>query len=272
MKQTFTPFGVPQPVGCARKGFTLIELLVVIAIIALLAAILFPVFAQARERARSASDASNLKQMALAWIMYTQDADEMSVPSGLVGLTFSSSNGVFWYGSTDFTTGITREEDGPLWPYMKTASIFGDPDAAGIPQSGFGPSDYGYNFMYLGGYGNFYDPAPPGPPYSYGPASLASIQVPADTVLFTDSADYESALVKDPFIVPPSFTAYGVTQTEQVHGRHLGYANVAFTDGHVKAMKPITLSCDANHIANHLGSLAKSNPGTDELYNGKGTP
>ena len=253
-------------------AFTLIELLVVIAIISILAAILFPVFQQVREKARSASDASNLKQIALAWVMYTQDADETYVPSGLIGLTSSSTSAVFWYGSTDFTTGVTREEDGPMWPYMKTASIFGDPDAAGIAQGGFGPCDYGYNFMYLGGYGNFYDPSPPGPPYSYDAAALATVQAPADTVLFTDSADYESELIKDPFIVPPAYTAYGATQTEQVHGRHLGLANVAFADGHIKAMKPITLSGDANRLANHLGSLARNNPGTDELYNGKGTP
>ena len=255
----------------ARQGFTLIELLVVIAIISILAAILFPVFQTVRERARSTADASNLKQIALAWVMYTQDGDELSVPSGLIGLSYASTHGLFWYGSTDFTTGITREEEGPLWPYLKSGSILGDPDAAGIPPSGFGPCDYGYNFMYLGGYGDFYDPAP-GLPYRYGPAPLASLEAPADTVLFTDSADYASGLVKDPFIVPPQFTAYGVDQTEQVHGRHLGLANVAFADGHVKAMKPITLSGDSNRLVNHLGSLAKGHPGTDELYNGKGTP
>jgi prepilin-type N-terminal cleavage/methylation domain-containing protein/prepilin-type processing-associated H-X9-DG protein len=60
-----------------RRGFTLIELLVVIAIIAILAAILFPVFAQARDKARSASCLSNLKQMGLAWMMYAQDYDEI---------------------------------------------------------------------------------------------------------------------------------------------------------------------------------------------------
>src|SRR5439155_13821342 len=59
-----------------RKGFTLIELLVVIAIIAILAAILFPVFARAREKARGASCLSNMKQIGLAIIMYTQDYDE----------------------------------------------------------------------------------------------------------------------------------------------------------------------------------------------------
>jgi len=59
-----------------RWGFTLIELLVVIAIIAILAAILFPVFAQARDKARQASCLSNCKQMGTAWMMYTQDYDE----------------------------------------------------------------------------------------------------------------------------------------------------------------------------------------------------
>jgi len=59
-----------------RKGFTLIELLVVIAIIAILAAILFPVFARAREKARQASCQSNLKQLGLAHLMYAQDYDE----------------------------------------------------------------------------------------------------------------------------------------------------------------------------------------------------
>ena len=59
-----------------RKGFTLIELLVVIAIIAILAAILFPVFAKAREKARQTSCLSNVKQIALGMLMYAQDYDE----------------------------------------------------------------------------------------------------------------------------------------------------------------------------------------------------
>ncbi len=63
-----------------QAGFTLIELLVVIAIIAILAAILFPVFAKAREKARATSCLSNIKQLALAWQMYTTDWDEMAVP------------------------------------------------------------------------------------------------------------------------------------------------------------------------------------------------
>jgi prepilin-type N-terminal cleavage/methylation domain-containing protein/prepilin-type processing-associated H-X9-DG protein len=78
-----------------RKGFTLIELLVVIAIIAILAAILFPVFAKAREKARQASCLSNNKQFALAIMMYSQDYDETFPPStnltGIGGMTLADS-------------------------------------------------------------------------------------------------------------------------------------------------------------------------------------
>src|SRR5512138_653870 len=65
---------------CKKKGFTLIELLVVIAIIAILAAILFPVFAQAREKARSISCLSNSRQIGTAILMYSQDYDETLIP------------------------------------------------------------------------------------------------------------------------------------------------------------------------------------------------
>src|SRR5262245_54405088 len=64
-----------------QKGFTLIELLVVIAIIAILAAILFPVFAQAREQARKTDCLTKLKQLGLAWLMYAQDYDETYPPA-----------------------------------------------------------------------------------------------------------------------------------------------------------------------------------------------
>src|SRR5688500_12088066 len=88
-----------------KQGFTLIELLVVIAIIAILAAILFPVFARARENARRASCQSNLKQIGLGIAQYTQDYDERMVPSYQ-----SDSNSPPWQTL--------------LQPYVKSAQIF----------------------------------------------------------------------------------------------------------------------------------------------------
>jgi prepilin-type N-terminal cleavage/methylation domain-containing protein/prepilin-type processing-associated H-X9-DG protein len=103
-----------------RWGFTLIELLVVIAIIAILAAILFPVFAQAREKARQASCLSNMKQMALAVHMYAQDYDEMMTPY---------NDQVYDFANPDPAT--RKKSDGPwrtnyLWaliPYLKNQAI-----------------------------------------------------------------------------------------------------------------------------------------------------
>src|SRR5471032_1752630 len=93
-----------------RKGFTLIELLVVIAIIAILAAILFPVFARARENARRASCQSNLKQIGLGMLQYAQDYDER-IPFGVfAGYGNSLPDGIGWAG--------------PLYPYLKSAQIF----------------------------------------------------------------------------------------------------------------------------------------------------
>ena len=97
----------------ARQGFTLIELLVVIAIIAILAAILFPVFAKAREKARQISCASNEKQIGLAVIQYVQDYDER-MPCGLILNSTNNPNGFGWAGQVQ--------------PYAKSAQLFKSPD------------------------------------------------------------------------------------------------------------------------------------------------
>src|SRR3954453_21359937 len=108
-----------------RRGFTLIELLVVIAIIAILAAILFPVFAQAREKARQAACFSNMKQIALACMLYAQDYDEVIVPNVVVlGVGINMPTGLPTSG-----TGLA------LWhhllhPYVKNFGVFNCPSWA----------------------------------------------------------------------------------------------------------------------------------------------
>jgi prepilin-type N-terminal cleavage/methylation domain-containing protein/prepilin-type processing-associated H-X9-DG protein len=117
-----------------RKGFTLIELLVVIAIIAILAAILFPVFAKVREKARQTACASNEKQIGLALLSYLQDADE-KLPGGTNTATGHGGEG--WAGQVN--------------PYIKSGGLFRCPDdstTAGtdMTKTTFGPADsYGYN-------------------------------------------------------------------------------------------------------------------------------
>ena len=89
-----------------RSGFTLIELLVVIAIIAILAAILFPVFAQAREKARAISCISNLKQIGTASMMYTQDYDETIVPAGN---RYAHQNDPCFNGNSNFNSNFNSD-------------------------------------------------------------------------------------------------------------------------------------------------------------------
>ncbi len=116
----------------SRLGFTLIELLVVIAIIAILAAILFPVFAQAREKARQASCLSNLKQLTMGWIMYAQDYDE-TFPQWKWDVNWAN-------GSGNPKNNATSLWCNAIFPYVKNVQVYSCPsDARGITaQQAFG--------------------------------------------------------------------------------------------------------------------------------------
>jgi prepilin-type N-terminal cleavage/methylation domain-containing protein/prepilin-type processing-associated H-X9-DG protein len=231
-----------------KKGFTLIELLVVIAIIAILASILFPVFGRARENARRSSCQSNLKQIALGIIQYTQDYDER------FPLIYAGS------GSGSQTLGWAAQ----LQPYIKSTQIFQCPsetiaptsqsaDASSATYGGANFSDYWYNGAMNG-------------------KSEAGLEYTSSTVMNGDGSSSTSAYAFNgaeirsdgaAFTIPsvstvartaaqvrlPNNTAVATTGTSDAFGlRHLDGINYAFVDGHVKWLKSGS-STDLNKVA-----------------------
>ena len=204
-----------------HNGFTLVELLVVIAIIAILAAILFPVFARARENARKASCLSNLKQIGLAGLQYSQDYDERVMPVSLSG---GGTKTFYWWGSYDSATTTLNQKEGLLQPYMKSEQIQVCPSFENKLRAALGLTGYAYNQKYLH-------------PFGSSPVSLAAITTPAETVLMADSARISfldnKTVEGNTYLSAPSET-YPAFQ-----GRHNEMGAILWCDGHVKARKPV---------------------------------
>jgi prepilin-type N-terminal cleavage/methylation domain-containing protein/prepilin-type processing-associated H-X9-DG protein len=214
-----------------KRAFTLIELLVVIAIIAILAAILFPVFAQAREKARGISCLSNLKQGGLAYAMYTQDYDE-TTPCQVTPVTQRDANnyfavaGGYWY--------IL------LQPYVKNWNMFLCPDRTGTTTSKSNPAGlatgaktgrmmgYGYNDGWISdsGYGMVQTQNALGQRLG---RSIASIGTPADCVAFGDTYDTPGYSIAMDNIFSGGD---GPQRTSSI--RHTANLNYCFVDGHAK--------------------------------------
>ncbi len=216
----------------ARKwGFTLIELLVVIAIIAILAAILFPVFARTREKARQASCLSNLKQLALAMQMYAQDYDE-TWPMSSYWLPGDDDNAYAW----DFTFNWSTMNSslGLIGSYTRSGQISACPSAQGLYSFDREYTGYAYNTTYLGGEGQWGTGA-----LLHPSATLGEVQRPAETVLLAESAYWSTwsyvGMAANNFLRAPSDSMYAWIGPN-VHFRHNGTANVAYCDGHVKAV------------------------------------
>jgi prepilin-type N-terminal cleavage/methylation domain-containing protein/prepilin-type processing-associated H-X9-DG protein len=246
-----------------RRGFTLIELLVVIAIIAILAAILFPVFAQAREKARAISCLSNIKQIGTGWIMYSQDYDEV-VAWRLVCCTTAGtwSAGCGEVGVTTMEQYL-QTQPGMLMPYIKNHQIWvcpsASPKANPDPSRGAVVSNYGFNdwfFQYaasdLGGWGGAttYDPA------IKGKASLAVIEAPADTIVMADGIE------TPPHRGGPYWALYHSNPRENnfMSPRHNGGTNALMADSHAKWFRQTNLNGQVNGIYYYWWKINKSVP------------
>jgi prepilin-type N-terminal cleavage/methylation domain-containing protein/prepilin-type processing-associated H-X9-DG protein len=195
----------------ARRGFTLIELLVVIAIIAILAAILFPVFAQAREMARKTSCTSNMKQIGTAAMMYRQDYDEQMYFDRFIDGPYAMPDNA--------TTGPEQYWFHTMHPYVKNFGIFNCPtNRGGIPF---------YAGQYLQNIGYGMNPATSG-------IADAFVNRTADLITFADSRVYRVR----PNDGTMNVNDASICDATPMNPLHNGQVNVAFYDGHVKSMNP----------------------------------
>jgi len=249
-----------------RKGFTLIELLVVIAIIAILAAILFPVFARAREQARKTSCASNLRQLGLGFAMYTQDYDER-----FPGI---------WSGEWNLNAGNQRQLNWAveIFPYIKNKQVYVCPSDS----SNHGSSYLGNNYV--------------------GNIKLAIIPRPSEQVILMDgSIDNTCDRNPDPAAgcnpTDPTVTKgnngfnglnadYTIwNSTERVNGirngqnwtvpRHGDTSNMVFADSHVKSTPGISKHWGQGNNPAAVSALEGAVPflkyiNQDGIYSGDG--
>ncbi len=204
-----------------RRAFTLIELLVVIAIIAILAAILFPVFAKAREKARQSSCASNLKQIGVAWQQYVQDYDER------FGRHYAACGGPIAYpdGSADGNNNVWMNQ---IYAYTKSVQVYKCPSS---PETFFFNQSTQFNYWW-----NYYGGG------SLNHRALATINYPSELVLDGDSSSY----IADPFsgvgADPALKTSTGGDYIrDSVKAWHNDGTNVVFADGHQKWLQYMEL-------------------------------
>jgi len=211
-----------------RRGFTLIELLVVMAIIGVLTAMVFPVFAKAREAARKATCLSNLRQVALAMMMYMQDNDATHVAAQ------SPDDLMRWHGVRRTVEEPFHPEWGPLWGYYQHEELKACPSFGALAEEGVfeqGTGGYGYNGQYVGG-------SPAGWPEMCRPAKEFMINDPANTVMLTDTAflHCERKFQEYSFCEAPYYEYWGSPAQPSTQFRHNSLTNVAFCDGHARAM------------------------------------
>jgi len=278
-----------------KKGFTLIELLVVIAIIAILAAILFPVFAQARAKARQISCLSNTKQMGTATMMYIQDYDET-----LPGYRFNgpAGSGINPYAS-DARVGSSAKDvifiNQLLFPYIKNNDVWKCPSAlqqwvnvddktgaTGAFQSYGGENSYAMsNYLFRSNAGlsiaaivapadtvgmvdaTYYNTLPHGPRTGSGPCKLKGETYGTATSPVDPTSSTYPYYWKNMGNSTYAFTAGSNNPDDPSNAdvltkgkaRHSNLLNVMFMDGHSKAIQYDTLVFDANLVTGGTNSF-----------------
>ena len=243
--------------GTAKRGtqasgrtawFTLIELLVVIAIIAILASMLLPALSKAKEKARQVSCISNLKQIDLAMLMYSQEYDD-SLP---VAYYMGAAGETGWdFATSDWWTTYTL---GTIGNYL-TDKVFTCPSSADLKSYDRPYSGYAYNTSYLGGGYSVWDGQ------AQPPATLGRIRSPSRTVVLADSAAWSTfsyELICSSYLRSRGDASYSWIGPN-VHFRHNGMASVAMADGHVEATKA---KFNSSPSSPDLGDLSQD----DSLY------
>jgi prepilin-type N-terminal cleavage/methylation domain-containing protein/prepilin-type processing-associated H-X9-DG protein len=224
-----------------KRGFTLIELLVTIAIISILAGILFPVFARARENARRASCMSNMHQLSLATMQYISDNDDMLIAAHMSG-------------------GYTVNTWEPMQPYLKSDQVIFCPSMPRTSKTlgGAHSSGYGLSTNIIGqiAYGKSAaihlqedEPQLSNPNYYHSTIRLGDIPQPSLTCLFGETGANEhagssTARISDyvnngyaDVLFDSTGTQGAASYNVLYQDRHLGGSNYAYMDGHVKWLK-----------------------------------
>jgi prepilin-type N-terminal cleavage/methylation domain-containing protein/prepilin-type processing-associated H-X9-DG protein len=240
-----------------KRGFTLIEILVVVTIIGILAAILFPVFARARENARRASCMSNLKQIGLGMMEYTQDYDE-KYPT-------QTDQGPFPYATTNTQNWIQS-----IYPYVKSWQLFKCPSTIDSVVAGSLP---GENSTPITDSNTGY--AANGLIIQSGGRSMAVIPNPAEIVLLSEFYNsYSAAFIRPMISATPAVYInwnYKGATSPGFNGLHFDGGNQAFADGHVKwrrqsAICAVDYGLQASVPSNACGPVAVNTAGATALF------